>query len=161
MEQKTKTKDLITSLKPPAKVTKFNKILLDLMVFLLRRGWMGSASDIMMVITTTGRKTGRKHTIPIGYLRDGDSLIALNNEGGSHWIQNVLANGEATLEVKGEVMQVRGEFVADERERQVIFNLYKKDAKFFQSNFRLPLKSTEEELQKALSTRKFIRFQRK
>lgn len=146
---------------PPPKVSPRAKFALGIMTFLLRRGWMGPASDIIMVITTTGRKTGKKYSIPIGYMRDNGNIFALTGENVSNWFRNVLANGEATLEIKKEKIDVRGELVIDEAERQRIFNIYKQNEKYFKSNFRIDLDSTEAELQAALAQRMFIRFRKK
>ena len=146
---------------PPPKVSPRAKIALGFMTFLLRRGWMGPASDIIMVITTTGRKPGRKHSIPIGYLRDGNDVVALTGEKVSNWFRNVLANGEATLEIKKEQLDVRGELITDETERQRIFKMYQQNEKYFKSNFGIEVNSPESKLQAALAKRRFIRFKRK
>jgi deazaflavin-dependent oxidoreductase (nitroreductase family) len=146
---------------PPPKVSSRAKLALGFMTFLLRRGWMGDLSNIVMVITTTGRKTGKRHSIPIGYLKDGEDIIALTSENASNWFRNVLANGEATLEIKKEKFDVRGELITEETERQRIFSMYRQNEKYFKSNFGLELNSSESELQAALAKRRFIRFKRK
>jgi len=146
---------------PPPKVSPRAKIALGIMTFLLRRGWMGPASDILMVITTTGRKTGKKHSIPIGYLCDGDDFIALTSENASNWFRNVLANGEATLEIKKGKIDVYGELITDETERQQVFKIYQQNERYFKSNFGIEPSSPESELQAALAKRRFIRFKKK
>lgn len=151
------TQQEITS--PPTKISAIAKFALSMQVFLLRRGWMGKASDIIMVITTTGRKTGRKTTIPIGYKRDGDYVFAIN-KGNSNWFRNVQANSEAVLEIKGEAIKVRGTVVNDEQERQRIFGIYRQDPATFRQLFRLPADILEGELQKILSEWKFIKFEK-
>jgi len=152
------TSEIITT--PPPKVSSRAKFALGIMTFLLRRGWMGSASDIIMVITTTGRKTGKRHSIPIGYLHDGDDIVALTGENVSNWFRNVLANGKATLEIKKETFDVHGELITDEAERQRIFKMYQQNEKYFKSNFGIELNSPESELQAALAKRRFIRFKK-
>ena len=142
----------------PPKVSASAKFALGAMTFLLRRGWMGPASDILMVITTTGRKSGKQHSIPIGYLRDGDDFIALTNKNPSNWYRNVLANGEVTLEIKKEKFDVQGTPITDEAERQRIFGLYRQNTKYFKSNFGIDAGSPENELQDALAKRIFMRF---
>lgn len=62
------------------RIPRFAKAAMAFQAFLLRRNWMGPMSDEIMVITTTGRKSGRSYTTPIGYLRDGASVIALTPE---------------------------------------------------------------------------------
>ncbi len=143
----------------PPKISRFAKFALRMQVFLLRRGWTGKASDIIMVITTTGRKTGRKLTIPVGYKRDGEYVFAIN-KGNSNWFRNVQANGKAVIEIKGDVMKVRGSVVTDDQERQRIFNVYRQGSDSFQQFFRIPAASPEVELQKVLSEWKFMRFEK-
>ena len=67
-------------------------------VWLLRRGLMGSLADEIMVITVTGRKSGRQYSTPIGFLRDGETIIALSR--GSNWFKNAVATGTAQIEIK-------------------------------------------------------------
>jgi len=152
------TTEIITTL--PPKVSSRAKLALGIMTFLLRRGWMGTASDIIMVITTTGRKTGKRHSIPIGYLHDGDDIVALTGENVSNWFRNVLANGKATLEIKKGKFDVHGKLITDEAERQRIFKRYQQNEKYFKSNFGIELNSPESELQAALAKRRFIRFKK-
>ena len=150
-----------TTFSAPPKINPRAKIALSFMAFLLRRNWMGPASDTLMVITTTGRKTGKKHSIPIGYIRDGENIIVLSGANPSNWFRNVLANGTATLEIKKEQINVRGELITDEKERQRIFEIYKQNTKYFKANFKIELNAPESELQEALAKRLFIRFRRK
>lgn len=145
----------------PPKVSPRAKLALGFMAFLLRCDWMGPARDMLMVITTTGRKTGKKHSIPIGYVYDGDTIIVLSSANPSNWFRNVLANGEATLEIKREKIDMRGELVTDETERQRIFEIHKQNTKYFKANFKAELDSSENELQEALAKRIFIRFHKK
>ncbi len=143
--------------KPP-QVSGRAKLALNFMSFLLRRGWMGAAGDTLMVITTTGRKTGKQYSIPIGYKRDGKDIITLSSINPSNWFRNVLANGQATLEIKGETINVQGSLIKDEAERQRIFKIYQQDEKYFKANFGIQPNAPEEELQAALAKRQFIRF---
>lgn len=145
----------------PPQVNRFQKFGLAIQVFLLRRGWMGPAENFLMVITTTGRKTGRKFTIPIAYKQDGDDFIALN-PGNSNWFRNVLATGQAVLDVKRQRMEMTGTLVTDEGERQRIFGLYRNDdPKVFERIFKILPTAPEEELQRVLKNWQFIRFKRK
>jgi deazaflavin-dependent oxidoreductase (nitroreductase family) len=145
----------------PPRINSLQKFALALQVFLLRRGWMGPAGDFLMAITTTGRKTGRTFTIPVSYMRDGDDIIA-PNPGNSNWFHNVLANGQAIIEVKRQQMPVTGTLVKDEAERQHIFSLYRNgDQQVFERIFKLPPSAPEETLQAELRKWQFVRFKRK
>lgn len=57
----------------------------------------------MVLLTTVGRRTGKPHTNPAIYLRDGDRhLVFASNAGADthpHWYLNLLANPRVTMEI--------------------------------------------------------------
>lgn len=57
----------------------------------------------LLLLTTTGRKSGREHTTPIVFTRDGDSLLVYASKGGapSHpdWYLNLVADPHVAVEV--------------------------------------------------------------
>jgi deazaflavin-dependent oxidoreductase (nitroreductase family) len=63
----------------------------------------------LLLLTTTGAKSGRRHTTPTMYLRDGDRLLIFASKGGApthpHWYHNLLAHPEVTVEVGPETYQ--------------------------------------------------------
>lgn len=143
-----------------AKLSQGAKFAMGVQMFLLRRGWMGKMSDFVMIITTTGRKSGKKFTTPIAYQRDGEHIIAVN-PGNSNWFHNVDANGSAVLEVQRQVIPVTGAVVREEQERQRIFNLYRQNPATFERLFKVPANAAETELQQALAKWQFVKFKRK
>jgi deazaflavin-dependent oxidoreductase (nitroreductase family) len=60
----------------------------------------------LLLLTTTGRKSGRRHTTPIVFSRDGDRLLVYASKGGapSHpdWYLNLVADPRVTVEVGSE-----------------------------------------------------------
>jgi deazaflavin-dependent oxidoreductase (nitroreductase family) len=60
----------------------------------------------VVFLTTTGRKTGARHTWPLVGVRDDDRWVVIASNGGEDthpsWYLNLQAHPEATLEVKGE-----------------------------------------------------------
>ena len=86
------------------------KWILNVQVFLLRH-LKSSFNQQTMIITTSGRKTGHKHSIPINFIHDGATYLALNLGGHSNWYLNALANPCVTLEVDGKTLEVRAEAV--------------------------------------------------
>ncbi|WP_159776080.1 nitroreductase/quinone reductase family protein [Streptomyces sp. HM190] len=57
----------------------------------------------LILLTTTGSRTGTPHTTPLGYLPDGDgTILVIASAGGSprhpDWYRNVLANPRVTVE---------------------------------------------------------------
>jgi F420H(2)-dependent quinone reductase len=57
----------------------------------------------VLLLTTTGRKSGQKRTAPIVYLRDGENVVVINTNAGNArvpaWSLNLKANPEAEVEV--------------------------------------------------------------
>lgn len=55
-----------------------------------------------MLLTTTGRKSGKQHTVPVLYLVDGDALVVVGSYGGDDrtpaWFLNLLANPDVVVE---------------------------------------------------------------
>ena len=72
----------------------------------------------MLLLTTTGRKTGQRHTTPMGYtVEDGGMYVMTTNALKPvipQWFFNLVANPEVTLEVGTETYQARAEVQSDE-----------------------------------------------
>ena len=72
----------------------------------------------MLLLTTTGAKTGQQRTTPLVHTRDGDDIVILASKGGapSHpaWYHNLVANPEVTLEVGTEKFQARARVATGE-----------------------------------------------
>ncbi len=64
-------------------------------------GHVPSGAPICL-LTTVGRRTGRRRTVPLLYLQHGDDLVVVASRGGmsTHpaWYLNVLADPEVTVE---------------------------------------------------------------
>ena len=60
----------------------------------------------LLLLTTTGAKSDRRHTQPVMYLGDGDRLLVFASKGGAptnpDWYHNLLAHPEVTVEVGNE-----------------------------------------------------------
>ena len=58
----------------------------------------------VLLLTTTGRKTGRKRTTPLLYIRDGNRLVIVASNGGRaidpSWWMNLKRNPIAMVQVK-------------------------------------------------------------
>ena len=139
------------------KLPRLAKSAMSFQVWLLRRGLMGSMADEIMVITVTGRKSGRQYSTPIGFLRDGETIIALSR--GSNWFKNAVATGTAQIEIKGVTTKVSVTPVKDQTERERIFELYKRErVKNFTRLFGVTVDVPEAELKAALATRDFVKM---
>lgn len=65
----------------------------------------------VLLLITTGRKSGRERTVPLLYLRDGEDLVVVGSNGGAAthpaWWLNLRANPEAIVEVGDQKLRVR------------------------------------------------------
>src|SRR5690348_6570385 len=76
----------------------------------------------MLLLTTTGAKSGKRRTTPLVYLADGDRLLIFASKGGAptnpDWYHNLVAHPDATVEIGTETKSVRARVAAgDERTR--------------------------------------------
>ncbi len=74
----------------------------------------------VLLLTTTGRRSGQPRTAPVVYLRDGERLVVIgSNAGNRHepaWSLNLRANPDAEIEVGGSRRLVRARVTqGDER----------------------------------------------
>ena len=74
----------------------------------------------VVLLTTTGRKSGQQRTAPVIYMRDGDRLVVIGSNAGNArapaWALNLVANPGAEVQVGGEKWRVNAR-VADGEER--------------------------------------------
>jgi deazaflavin-dependent oxidoreductase (nitroreductase family) len=76
----------------------------------------------VLLLVTTGRKSGLQRTTPLLYLDDGDHHVIVASNGGAAkhpvWWLNLRANPEATVEIGGRKTRVRAtEAQGEERAR--------------------------------------------
>jgi deazaflavin-dependent oxidoreductase (nitroreductase family) len=76
----------------------------------------------VLLLTTTGRRTGRTWTTPVMYRNDEDRLVIVASNGGADrhpaWWLNLRANPRATVQIGKESFPVTAtETTAEERER--------------------------------------------
>jgi deazaflavin-dependent oxidoreductase (nitroreductase family) len=74
----------------------------------------------MLLLTTTGARSGQRHTTPMGYMSDGGRLIVFAANGGSptnpDWYHNLVAHAHVTVEVGTETFEAIA-VVTEEAER--------------------------------------------
>jgi deazaflavin-dependent oxidoreductase (nitroreductase family) len=89
--------------------------------------WRGTT---ILLLTTTGRKSGEARTTPLIHRQDGNRWIIVASKGGSPdhpgWYKNLEANSDATIEVKGEEIPVRASTATGE-ERARLWRLMAED----------------------------------
>ena len=64
----------------------------------------GEAANLpVLLLTTTGRKTGKQRTAPLLFIRDGDDLVVVASNGGMDWFPawwlNLQQHSAAVIEI--------------------------------------------------------------
>jgi deazaflavin-dependent oxidoreductase (nitroreductase family) len=77
----------------------------------------------LLLLTTTGRKSGRKHTTPIVFTREGDHLLVYASKAGApahpDWYLNLVADPHVVVEVGPERYDaIATPLEGDERDRE-------------------------------------------
>jgi deazaflavin-dependent oxidoreductase (nitroreductase family) len=79
--------------------------------------WIGGSSTVLL--TVTGRRSGRPHTVTLMALREGDDFFVAASQGGvdrePHWWLNLMADPRAEVEFRGERIPVVAEKVGDDK----------------------------------------------
>jgi deazaflavin-dependent oxidoreductase (nitroreductase family) len=85
---------------------------------------MGQMQTVLL--TTTGRKSGQPHTVPVGAVREGDGWIVIGSNNGANahpgWWLNMVANPNVTLQVDDEVIKARMQEITNPADRERIWN---------------------------------------
>lgn len=76
----------------------------------------------LLILTTTGRRSGEPRTTVLGYVEEGENLVVVASKGGlpEHpaWYLNLVANPEVTVELHGSRRTMRARIAqSDERDR--------------------------------------------
>ena len=86
----------------------------DFMVWVLRSPFHGMLSNGMMLITITGRKTGKTYTTPVGYyMEDGTMWVITSRE--RTWWKNLQGGAKVDLLLKRKPVQGFAEPDLDEK----------------------------------------------
>jgi deazaflavin-dependent oxidoreductase (nitroreductase family) len=83
-------------------------------------GWAG---EDFCYVTTTGRRTGRPHTIEIWFGANGQTVYLLAGNPGSDWVRNVRSHPEVSIRIGGEHREGRGRVVVDPDEEAEVRRL--------------------------------------
>jgi deazaflavin-dependent oxidoreductase (nitroreductase family) len=85
--------------------------------------WRGTT---ILLLTTEGRKSGERRTTPLIHRTDGDRWVVVASKGGApqnpSWFENLRANPDAEIQVKGETVPV-GAVTAEGEERVRLWSL--------------------------------------
>jgi hypothetical protein len=111
----TQQPQAITISHPPAALL---RVINPILRSLLRTPIMGPARHQMMVLSFTGRKSGRHYSIPVSAHRIDNGLYALT---AAPWKRNFKGGAPADVLLDGKSTTMRGELIED---RSVVPDLY-------------------------------------
>jgi deazaflavin-dependent oxidoreductase (nitroreductase family) len=82
--------------------------------------WRGTT---ILLLTTTGRKSGETRTTPLIHRVDGDRWIVVASKGGAPehpgWFLNLSENPDVEIQVRDEVIAARASVVGDEEHDRI------------------------------------------
>jgi deazaflavin-dependent oxidoreductase (nitroreductase family) len=94
----------------------------------------GMHRDRLLLLTTTGARTGQSRTTPMMFHPDGDRLLVIASNIGApkhpDWYLNLVANPQVTVEVGNESYQAQAR-PAEGAERNRLWSLLKQNYPFF------------------------------
>lgn len=110
---------------------------LNVPLYRLSRGRIGAkiGKAPVLLLTSTGRRSGQKRTAPVLYMRDGANLIVIGSNAGNTnepgWSYNLKANPDAEIEIGADRNKVRAR-VAEGEERERLWKAMNADYEGFE-----------------------------
>ena len=92
---------------------------LDRFLYRLTRGRVNSTAGVapLILLTTTGRRSGRARTTPVMYIRDGERFVVSSENFGQEraaaWPLNLLADPRAIVQIGPETVACRARLLDD------------------------------------------------
>ncbi len=88
----------------------------------------------LLLLTTTGARSGQPRTSPMMYIPDGNRLLVIASNAGAlthpHWYHNLVAHPEVTVEVGNETFKATA-VVMEGAERQALWDRIVQQYPFF------------------------------
>lgn len=122
-----------------AKQKKLSLIIGNLLIkWMLRSPWHGVASNDIMLITFTGRKTGQQYTTPVNYVRDGDVLSVLSHAHRTWW-RNLRGGAPVKIVLRGKTIETFAQAYEDKEDVLELFGQHLQVAPKFATIFNVEL----------------------
>ena len=130
------------------------------MKLVLRSPAHGMVSKTVLLITFTGRKSGKIYTTPVDYSQDGDQVTIFTH---ADWWKNLTGVAPVTLRIRGRELQGLAEPVAADKQAVaagLAAHLRKvpSDAKYYGVTFDEHKNPRAEQVEKAAQTAVMIRI---
>jgi len=130
------------------------------MKLILRSPVHGMVSKSIMLITFSGRKSGKTYSTPVSYSQDGELVYVFTH---GEWWKNLRGGAPVTLRIKGRDLQGLPEPVAEDKQAvaaALAAHLVRvpSDARFYGVTFDDQKKPNAEEVEKAAQDAVMIRI---
>jgi deazaflavin-dependent oxidoreductase (nitroreductase family) len=77
----------------------------------------------MLLLTTTGRKTAKRRTTPLGYIRDGNCFVVIASNAGLDrhpaWYFNLQQNPLVQIQVRERILNVKAQTAQGENHQRL------------------------------------------
>jgi len=113
-------------------LTNYNQQMIE--QFRANGGKMGAGALSMLLLTTTGAKSGRTYLNPLAAYQEDGRLFVVASKAGSprnpDWYHNLVANPTVTVEHDGEKFDATARVFADEERDQLFTRIVEQAAQF-------------------------------
>lgn len=86
------------------------------------QGYWWNGAEILL-LTTTGRRSGQARTIPLIFVRDGDEAAIIASKGGAPanpaWYENLAADPHVSVQIKDDVFQAVARTVSGAQRQRI------------------------------------------
>jgi deazaflavin-dependent oxidoreductase (nitroreductase family) len=130
------------------------------MKFVLSSPMHGMVSNSILLITFTGRKSGKTYTTPVSYSQHDDQVVVFTH---ATWWKNLRGDVPVSLRIRGRELQGLPEAIADDK-RAIAAGLaahlrtVPSDARYYGVTFDANGAPRAEEVDKAVQTVVMLRF---
>jgi deazaflavin-dependent oxidoreductase (nitroreductase family) len=126
---------------------------------ILRSPVHGVVSKTVMLITFTGRKSGKTYTTPVSYSQDGDQVYVFTH---ADWWKNLRSGAPVTLLIRGREFKGLAEPIAEDKQTVAVgltahLRKVPSDARYYGVTFDDHKNPMAEEVEKAAQTVVMIR----
>jgi deazaflavin-dependent oxidoreductase (nitroreductase family) len=129
--------------------------------FVLRSPLHSLVDKQILLITFTGRKSGKAYTTPVSYSQSGDQVVIFTH---ANWWKNLRNSAPVTLRIRGRDLEGLAEPIAEDKQAiaaRLAEHLRKvrSDAKYYSVTFDDQGNPRSEEVEKAAQAAVMIRIQ--
>jgi hypothetical protein len=138
----------------------FNKVI----TWMLRTPLHVLLSKDIMLLTVTGRKTGKRYPMPVSYARDGDLVICSTDRTRAEWWKNLRGGATVTLSLCGKEFTGHATTIYEDRQALIkgintMLTQVPRDAKHYEVRLDKNKKPIAEDVSRATAYRIIIEIQ--